>query len=104
MVRGSILSVCASHSAAIASAIWRDGTVTTRPDGVRIGLPSSVTEKPPSASLTPARAYNRLRWGVRVARRTNSCGSSGDCPATSSNSSRMRLSASFGRGPLGRKL
>ena len=32
------------------------GIATIRPDGVLIGLPSSVTAKPPSASMTPAAA------------------------------------------------
>ena len=41
-----MVSCCASHSAAIASAIWRVGATTARPDGVRIGLPSSVMANP----------------------------------------------------------
>ena len=56
MVRGSMVSPCAFHSAAMASAISRVGATTWRPDGVRIGLPSSVMAKPPSASATPAAA------------------------------------------------
>ena len=51
-----MVSCCASHSAAIASAISRIGAITLRPEGVRIGLPSSVTANPPSISPTPALA------------------------------------------------
>ena len=49
-----MVSDCARHSAAMASAIARTGTVTVRPDGVLIGLPSSVMANPLSASATPA--------------------------------------------------
>ena len=49
-----MVSPCAFHSAAMASAIARVGATTWRPEGVRIGLPSSVTENPPSAAAVPA--------------------------------------------------
>ena len=54
MVSGSMVSPCAFHSAAIASAIPRVGATTWRPEGVRICLPSSVTENPPPAAAVPA--------------------------------------------------
>jgi hypothetical protein len=54
MVRGSMVSPCAFHSAAIASAMALAGATTWRPEGVRIGLPSSVTANPLSAAAMPA--------------------------------------------------
>ena len=54
MVRGSISSTCAFHSAAMPSAISRVGAVSGWPDGVRTGLPSSVMPKPPSVLVTLA--------------------------------------------------
>jgi hypothetical protein len=54
IVRGSMNSACAFHSAAMPSAISRLGAVSPRPDGVRIGLSSSVMANPSDDSTTPA--------------------------------------------------
>ena len=45
-----------AHGRPASMAILPAGTVTIRPVGVRIGLPSSAIVKPPSASTTPASA------------------------------------------------
>ena len=97
MVRGSMVSTCAFHSAAIASAISRLGATTWRP---RRRADRLAVKRDGKAALRLGDAgagIKALALGTRVARRTASSGSSGDCPATSSNNSRMRFSAPVGR-------
>ena len=88
-----MVSTCAFHSAAIASAISRVG----RDDlaaGRRADRLAVERDGKPAIRLGDAGAgIKPLALGTRVARRTASSGSSGECPATSSNSSRMRFSA-----------
>ena len=63
------------------------------PDGVRTGLPSSLMAKPLGVAATAAWVWKRRCCGPRTVRLTASSASSEECPATSSNNSRIRFSA-----------
>ena len=60
---GSIVSPCARHSAASASASAAVGTTCGAPCWVRIGRPSSATRQPPSAGSTVTSRQNRFICG-----------------------------------------
>jgi hypothetical protein len=54
MFAGSITSVWALHSSAMAAVSSRDGVASARRAGVRTGLPSRTTAKSAPSSTTPA--------------------------------------------------